>query len=574
MYDSDPTLRSAASRFAEATRELARAAHGSDNYLSAELEEILSLIGEQEELRVFVDGTRNLGHQGSTVTLVKRLIDLTSFAGRLVVVYADHGRPNLGRTLDKLALMFAGLDPTDPASSRVSYGTCKNISFLNFDSRSELRKPVAFGFTGGADEMSTNYALQLNVRYFARIQPYLWDDDSVAKQSAHYESSRIEQPDGRHLYLVDALPEFGRLAIRHNIDRVASIDPKVWDWYCDRQLFDKDLARRTKNARSVYSQLSLRRKSSRDRMVSWPSYGLQHFRGDVPEMFLVMVLCALRLQRHLQRPIGLISFSPHEQLADWDHLISALSNDLESGRADLPLLQSGIRSKYAHDFRAGRFCDDRLREWIHALSEWLFDSPESYNRIRLVRTYDAASGLWSDLGTRDLEPLDRAVAHDVYVVEMGPVAMDIFHHCLALSELPPIIEGQATSNLLTTLGRPFLQVLRSEHVIKNGYGILDADSDYESNADRACSMALLIRELKLKSWLQSEVTTPASDYLKSINDLVAFVLKVSDQSRDASRYFQSLGQHFAKNENDKLLIALLAMREVIMSNQTYVLPQR
>src|SRR5687768_10462944 len=65
--------------------------------ISLELREILGRIGSEPELRFFVDGTRNFGHQVSTIVLVKRLIARAHYTGQVRIVYADYENPYLGR---------------------------------------------------------------------------------------------------------------------------------------------------------------------------------------------------------------------------------------------------------------------------------------------------------------------------------------------------------------------------------------------------------------------------------------------------------------------------------------------
>src|SRR5262245_10235800 len=90
---------------------------------------MLDRFADEPELRFFVDGTRNMGHQASTVLLMKRLIDRTHFTGRVTVVYADYDKPLLGRTAEKLALLIPGIDPARLGECVVSYGSCPHIAF-------------------------------------------------------------------------------------------------------------------------------------------------------------------------------------------------------------------------------------------------------------------------------------------------------------------------------------------------------------------------------------------------------------------------------------------------------------
>lgn len=54
-----------------------------------------------------------MGHQATTVSLLKQLIDRTGFAGRATLVYADPVKVAHGDTARKLAYLLVGLDPTE-----------------------------------------------------------------------------------------------------------------------------------------------------------------------------------------------------------------------------------------------------------------------------------------------------------------------------------------------------------------------------------------------------------------------------------------------------------------------------
>lgn len=553
MNKTHATLRATAARFARSARALASRRDLGDDELAPQLVEMLDLLAEQPEWRVFVDGTRNFGHQASTVMLLRRLIDLSAFCGRVVVVYADYGRPLLGNTAAKLALMFTGVDPGHMSDAVASYGTCEDIRFLPFERRSELVDPAAFGFTGGADDMSVNYALQLKVRFFARIQPYLWDDPPSAKADPYYESSRIEQPQGTHLYLVDAFPDFQYLAIRVAGTYSASIAPADWRWYAEQQTFNQDLAHRTLNVQAVLSTPTRR----------WPVYGLQHFQDHCAEMFLACVLIALRVQSTLPGPVVLCSFSPHEEVEDWAVLIDALASDLQSGNPHLAALRKALVRRYATGLAQGALAPDLLDAWLGTLSGWLMQHGRAA-QVRVHRTYETGMRRWIDCSQQLEQALHAPSSPSVHVVELGTVPMDVFNHCLVQGQLPGIIEGQSTANLMTALGKPFLQVLRPDHVIKNGYARHHHDKRVPLMADEAAQVAALMRDLLPQRWFDSVSPPSQTTYFSDVDCIANFLREAGNPATRVGSYFQETGRYFSRNVQDKLLMALLAMRETML----------
>jgi hypothetical protein len=437
-----------------------------------------------------------------------------------------------------------------------SYGTCREIRFLSFERRAELTEPCAVGFTGGADDMSLSCARELNVRFFARIQPYLWDDLPSARYDEHYESSRIEQPDDQHLYLLESCSELNALPIKVTRSRAAAdIAPEIWRWYAQEQTFDAGLACRTRNLRSV---LTIGTDESRGALL-WPIYGLQHFERDAAGMLLVCALAACRCARALRRPIIVCSFSPSHELRGWADWVEALIADVHFARPDMPALAAAL-ARGESALQA-----DSLDRWMRALGSWLLDA-ESPARVELSRTYVPGEREWVPLSREAELALAAAGPPSVHIVEIGLVPLDIFEHCATRADLPSVVEGQATANFLTALGRPFLQVLRSEHVIKNGYATLSGNDFTRDMAVEMAGFAAELQQLVPTRWLASHPAGAAEEYCARIDRLGQLLADARCDSSAVSRYFALVGQHFRHNKHDKVLAALLALREVMLAS--------
>lgn len=391
-YTTDAGLKSALTRFAAAAATLAGRCEPP--------QDLLQLLAEQPEWRVFVDGSKNLGHQASTVLLLRRLIDLTSFAGRVVVVWADHGRAALGRTDEKLALLWPGLDATRLDRTRSSYRSCRDIRFMPLAEAFALRETVVFGFTGGADDLDFNGAAALNVCYFMRLQPYRWDDPPERRAMPYFQCSRIEQPDGRHLYPLEGCAALRRMPLR--------------------------LASPTANGDALPpgAGTSLWRLHERVDALWWPIYGLQHLADAAPHIMLTCTLLAMAHAHRTGRPVVLCAFSPSGSSTR----STALLEHLAAKGTVVPL-------------------GSALRRWRDAHAPGV-----------TVAVHEAASD------PHALAELEQALQdpRSVQIVDVGPVPMDIFHRFLAAADLPCVIEGQATANWLVGLGRPFLQLVRAD----------------------------------------------------------------------------------------------------------------
>ena len=530
-----------------------------DDFIGPELSEILALIARQEELRFFVDGTRNLGHQASTISLMKRLIDRVGYAGKIRVVYADYDNPLLGRTGEKLALMLPGLDPSRMDDCVMGYGTCRQISFVNYQDRDVLQQEIDFAFTGGADDMSVNYARELKVRYFTRIQPYLWDDEASRKNDPYYETSSVERPDGYCFYPVDACPDFRLLAYKYPAGRHDVVEDEVWNWYSETGQYDNGLKTRTRNIRTLW-ELS----ASSGHTLLWPVYGLQHFHAHAAHMVLNIVFSAMLAQPGLGKGIVVLSFSPPERITGWDGFVGPLADDLGRGDAGLPSFREALANSpgdgpHRDHVPAAYGVDGMIGTIPGGVHRWI----GSGGRLRLISGHDESGKTSLDI-TGQLDAAVRyARPHDIVFVSMGTVSMDVFNAVYAAAGMPGIIEGQTMSSLAISLGKPFLQIPRPDHVIRNSYPSSLPGADFSRISAEMNDIATQLGTTSLADCLDAGGTASPSGCFAGIERVSRFILDADDGNREISAYFGSVAEYFQKDIHDKLMIGLLALREVM-----------
>lgn len=570
---TDASLLAASRRFASLAHAFSGDVNRDKDGPPPALAEILALLSEQAEWRVFVDGSANLGHQATTVTILRRMIELTGFAGRVVIVYADYGRAVLGNTAAKLALMFAGVTPGRLPESVAAYASCKDIRFLPFDRCAELSGAIAFGFTGGADDMSSNYAHLLNVRFFMRLQPYLWETPGPGGGAPYQESSRIEQPDGRHLCLLEAYAGLRRLPIRlPHTD--AAADAATWRWYADLQAFDEGLACRTRNARATLNACSGVHPSAAQAPLLWPLYGFQHFRQTAAELLLACAVVALRCQRRAGRPVVLCSFSPQKELKRWTDLVAALASDACAGNTCLPALEDALARRHSRELAMGLLSPDRLHAWTQTLGTSLFER-DARPSVLVHRGYDDSAGRWTDIGDQLDAAIGQAPRSTVHVLDLGPVAMDVFHQFMAHSELPPVIEGQASVNLMQCLGRPYLQLPRAGAAVPDGGPVSARGHAWEWRRDReaqgAARIAAALCDLRPRRWLQPDSSRKHQAYSDGIDGIAGFMLAQARRCGGIAIPCTLAGRQRPRNTPDKLSITLLALREVMLAGQDHTL---
>lgn len=514
------------------------------------LEPILALLKAQEELRFFVDGTRNLGHQGATVSLLKQLIDKTGFTGRITLVYADPVKPAHGDTLGKLAYLLAGLDPAKIESTTVGYGTCKRIGFLRYAERGRLPGECAFGFTGGADDMSVNFARELKVRYFLRLQPYLWDDDASRKTDPYYESSRIEEPDDRYCFLADECPGFRSLPYRFPRNSIQTVSEEIWSWYSRRQTFDTALKACTANVEVIYQAYQEGRG-----LQLWPIYGLQHFGECIPDIALNLVLVALQVQPMLGRPIVAVVMSNPAQAPRIQDLVWPFARDLAVRVARLPRFEAALARRTRGE--AGR---RRAAAVAAAIAKQMGPWFKTGARLTVFSDYDPTHETHVDISDALGAVLGRAGYDDVIFVFTGLVPVDVYNYFYANCSIPGVFEGQASSSLVVSLGRPFLQIPRAGHAIENSYPSRLAGRDFTPLATVLNDTARQLRESSCTRYLTGDGAGDPDQLLEQLSKVADFIVQAQDPASEVRAFFEAMREHFQQDVHDKLSVALAALQ--------------
>src|SRR5271165_1951067 len=117
------------------------------------LKKLKALLAETTELRVFVSKSRGLGHQASSINILKRLISF-GFTGDILVVYEENVHDP---TVNKLAVLLPGFDPKNPGKPFSVNGVA--LKFVELSAVKDLT-PQQLAITGGYDE-KVNLATKL-----------------------------------------------------------------------------------------------------------------------------------------------------------------------------------------------------------------------------------------------------------------------------------------------------------------------------------------------------------------------------------------------------------------------------
>lgn len=539
--------------FKALTKLLAESIGISDPSLLSAISKTLANLRSQQELRFFVDGTPNFGHQAATVHLIKRLIDLSSYTGRITVVYADIHRGSFGRTADKLALLLPGLDPAEIDTATLAYGGCKDIRFLNYNSKHALVDKADFGFTAAADDMRINFAIELNVELFLRLQPYQWEDDSSKKSDQFYVTSRIETSTGSCFCLAEENPTFRNMPYKFSVAVQNFVEDGVWEWYGNQQTFDLDLRLRTRIARILYNA-----QCRNARLSLWPIYGLHHFKNSLVEVGMNLLLAGLHVQQSSPGPVVMVLINHPDDLSGFEELISPFALDMASGNYRLENFKAALAARYrsrSDESPSNGALDSFTVELADRLRGWM----ECRGRILLPSGYGGKGAESIDLSDVLDEALSTAGDHDFLVLNTGPLPGDIYNYFYAHCGMPSVFEGKHTCSLSITLGRPFLQISRENAAEEKPYPETIAGRKFVKIAKRASAAAISLRFHGYEPYLRRSCPLAPAEYLDAVGETADFILSTRNQNSEVASYFRSLGRYFQEDIHDKSILGLIAL---------------
>ncbi|MET3132788.1 LysM repeat protein [Oxalobacteraceae bacterium GrIS 1.11] len=495
------------------------------------IRQFINMLGEEKEIRFYVDGTPNFGHQATTVYLMKRLVNLCRFSGKIVMVYADAASGK--STPEKLAQLLTGVVPDTIDTKTVKYGSCEDIIFMKVAAAAALA-PVNFGFTGGADDMSVVLANTIRTDFFLRLQPYMWGPANSEPFASRIEF--LDQPANAAIKLKDMNATIDLLAYKYDRDIVRKVPAEVWDWYTT-QSFNPKLKANTPKAMALAKAAP----ANPAGCIFWPAYGLHQFGGDNRDVLLNLVIVGLSYQASLGFKGPPIALTLMNDFATLDFTFVNL------------------------------FAQDNIAEIAKALDEdCLGMMGEAMKRERLPRIAAIIEDLMV-LGERlkpsvhmraanDLTPAEitqlvtNAKPGGLLIIPLGAVPQEIFDYFYANATLPPIFEGQGTSSLMISLGMPYLQTPKQD-TEGNNYPSIPPVFKPRGTMPQDCNLIAETLRIGVRNIV---VTDYGVDYAEMMATVQQFVSNVSTVQLWIA-YFELIGLYYQNDVHDKLLAGCVAL---------------
>lgn len=518
--------------YKELLEKLMKGAAESDSGATAGIEQFLKILSAEKEIRFYVDGTPNFGHQATTIYLLKRLVNLCKYSGKIVVAYAD---AKSGKTTpQKLALLLAGIIPDDIDKQTIAYGTCKSITFVKL-AAAKILPIVNFGFTGGADDLTTVLADAIQTNCFLRLQPYLW-----AKLSGQPMPNQIEflgKPVTDALDLNKVNQTIDLLAYKYDKAIVGNVSQAVWNWYTT-QAFNADLKQNTLNAQALAVAASPKV------YKFWPAYGLHHFEPKGRDVLLNLVITGLSYQASLgfKGPPVILTLMNDFSTLDFSFVEFFANNQIDKlgdvlAEDCLPMMSAKIvqarKAKIAATVKELKAFYAQLRPDLN------MEVPDDLDPAGITKFVKTAQ------------------PGELLIIPIGAVPQEVFEYFYANAALPPIFEGQGTSSLVISLGIPYLQTPKSD-AKGNNYPSLPLVLVPSEPTPKYCNEV----SATLRVGVQNVVM---GNYKQTYADMMGIVLKfILDAYKDPelSGYFQAIGLYFQNDLNDKLLAGCIGLNLV------------
>ncbi|WP_157043214.1 hypothetical protein [Rhodopseudomonas palustris] len=465
--------------------------------------------GTLGELRIFIGASSGLGHQASSINILKRMIGF-GCAGPIRVVYeVDADDPNL----PKLAVLLPGFNPNNPGAPYQLNGV--NLVFTAYQAGTPLGLAAARLAICGGSELNVNMtaADRLNVDAYLQLQPFQWplQDNLLWQRPAEGQQERI---------VLNAVPALGP----GFVDRAFYMpEPTVSDQEWDT-LFDSFPNQEQLHIAELIDGFM---QPDTDKQINFlPVYGIGDTAGGSIStltgrswgiLYSLTAAVAYAQQQGdetLQRPtvIGVVS---RMQASSWADFTLAVN-----GQLNCP-------------------------------------APDGSNSFQLAMTYATANGLPQRVRVQStsnsaafLAAVDALQNNEILVVAMPDLPPDVFNLMYGIASLPFVFEGKGTANLALNLGMPYIHMARGGVSV---YPTTFLGGGQQFVAAMSANIGVIVAELQqwLSLWPANQADTPAARIGTYI------IQSITLANGPYQQYFTSISTFYHAEQNDKLLMSLI-----------------
>ncbi|WP_437764412.1 hypothetical protein WMF27_35515 [Sorangium sp. So ce281] len=522
-------------------------------------EELASFINGLDEIRAYVPQGPGLGHQSSTINLVRRVVDQFDFQGTLRVVYDDSGTKQLlddraearrkqgrGQQLnplekssliertveEKLALLVPGFKPAPGAGEQtVKLGAAQLV--FTPESKAGGLPITPFGFTGGYDNKSDNLAARLKSDHVLKLQPFGW---------AHPRGRWARQPDEETREKIAKLKEqLGKkppLAQQRQIKRelaaleakqfteMPSLDAKAHKWaVAGPEEFEAALS--TTGPRGALVRHLMDEIDSGKPVI--PLYGMGHAERaqDAPASHELFSLIA-GTARAQQKDPG--------QFPEGVALVVTASLTEDHYR-DLDALIHGPRDagqRVLQNTTGGRGWNNPALDAFDSTVEEL-GLKERLLRVTVDDTEESVA--------KAMQAISELRQDQILLVQLGGFPPAVFEVFFSHTNMMGVLEGPNTANMMMSQGKPFV---KGGGAAKEQLGAPPSKHGFERERDLIDKVSETLNG-NLSSWLPGDA---GPGLQRKDEDIADYLLSLGGEGSQIREYHRSLGEEYTSPNAD------------------------
>ncbi|WP_437895102.1 hypothetical protein [Sorangium sp. So ce124] len=522
-------------------------------------EELASFINGLDEIRAYVPQGPGLGHQSSTINLVRRIVDQFDFQGTLRIVYDDSGTKQLlddraearrkqergeklnplekssliERTVEeKLALLVPGFNPAQGAGEQtVKLGAAQLV--FTPESKAGGLPSTPFGFTGGYDNKSDNLAVRLKSDHVLKLQPFGW---------AHPRGRWARQPDEESREKIAKLKEqLGKrppLAQQRQIKRelaaleakqfteMPSLDAKAHKWaVAGPEEFKAALSTTGPKGALVRHLMS---EIDRGKPVI-PLYGMGHAERaqDAPASHELFSLIA-GTARAQQKDPG--------QFPEGVALVVTASLTADHYR-DLDALIHGPRDagqRVLQNTTGGRGWNNPALDAFDSTVEEL-GLKERLLRVTVDDTEESVA--------KAMQAISELRQDQILLVQLGGFPPAVFEVFFSYTNMMGVLEGPNTANMMMSQGKPFV---KGGGAAKEQLGAPPSKHGFEGERVLIDKVSETLNG-NLSSWLPGDA---GPGLQRKDEDIADYLLSLGGEGSQIREYHRSLGDEYTSPNAD------------------------
>lgn len=584
---------------------------------------LVTLTAAGEEIRLFVAGSINYGHQSTSIVIMNRLIDLGVRRIRIVYQKSTNTNPNFTdeETTVKLTKLIANLTLADIASGAAFVYRGAEIFFSDIEAVGGAVAFVNFGVSGGFDT-TANICQSMRVRCLLVLQPFRYTK-ARARNMLYFLPAQspmrnaIELPSKlfaeRGFYIEDppfpaylnaALADIAALTQQHRQEKLTELVDEIYARLFKKKQLWADEATTKTNLRlwlegAAVDQAFLDAWWSRHALFDDEAESLNAMRAtyvsdienEVANLLKMNMQPGEALSEEWKRKTVQTVLRLLQQATPAVHLCPvyfSIGRTRFKATTILFNLLCGFlaRANAINEKPIVILTMSKFEEGIYNMLEWIMSGEERYwdetsteERIvtlrrwspflcKAARAYMLSKNYFERFkkvriihaGDDVASAITEVGNGGIVLVNLQRVPKPVFEYLYSVSTLPGIFEGEATASLILNLGRPFFHIESSDENTYPLYPFPIIPGGLLGQQAVADYCVRFSNYFGDAAW--SEANKPDEAIARYIQDAYAMPARPQDAA-PLQLYFKSMRSFFHDDFEDKLLQGmLLAIQEM------------